>query len=268
MSAIESPALGSRDKEGCFRVIKADRLTSICAALLRAVGASEEEAQAVPTGCVNANLAGHDSHGVRSIPYYIDCIKVGDIVPGAEWSVVQEPPTTAVIANPISIAMPSDLEAPFVLNMPTSALAASKIFLAVARGEKIPKGWIIDGEGWSTTDPRDYRKAASEGYKGSGLAAMIEVLCGSLTGPGFGSKSSGQDSNGCFMAVFNVAAFRALDQFKKEVADFAHYLKSTQPSKGSSGVFYPRSDICASRSARQMASKSRRDLGETARSCA
>lgn len=171
MSAIESPALGWRDREGCFRFIKADRLISMCAALLRAVGVSEEEAQAVATGCVNANLAGHDSHGVPSIPYYIDCIKAGDIVPGAEWTVVQEPQTTAVIANPIPIATLSDLEAPFVLDMATSAVAAGKIFLAVARGEKIPKGWIIDGEGRSTTDPRDYRKGnallplgASEGY--------------------------------------------------------------------------------------------------------
>jgi LDH2 family malate/lactate/ureidoglycolate dehydrogenase len=39
--------------------------------------------------------------------------------------------------------------------------------------------------------------------------------------------------------VFNVAAFRPLDTFKQEVADFARYLKSTPPSEGSHGVFYP-----------------------------
>ena len=41
------------------------------------------------------------------------------------------------------------------------------------------------------------------------------------------------------MAVFNVAAFRPLNDFKREVAEFARYLKSTPPSEGSSGVFYP-----------------------------
>ena len=41
------------------------------------------------------------------------------------------------------------------------------------------------------------------------------------------------------MAVFNVAAFRPLKDFKKEVAEFARYLKSTPPSEGSRGVFYP-----------------------------
>jgi uncharacterized oxidoreductase len=41
------------------------------------------------------------------------------------------------------------------------------------------------------------------------------------------------------MAVFNVAAFRPLKDFKREVAEFGRYLKSTPPSEGSSGVFYP-----------------------------
>jgi LDH2 family malate/lactate/ureidoglycolate dehydrogenase len=41
------------------------------------------------------------------------------------------------------------------------------------------------------------------------------------------------------MAVFNVAAFRPLKDFKKEVAEFARYLKATPPSEGSTGVLYP-----------------------------
>ena len=78
-------------------IVQADRLTRIGAALLKAAGASDEEAQAVAVGCVNANLAGHDSHGVIAIPTYIDRIKAGHIVPGAKWTIVQESPTTTVI---------------------------------------------------------------------------------------------------------------------------------------------------------------------------
>jgi LDH2 family malate/lactate/ureidoglycolate dehydrogenase len=130
--------------------------------------------------------------------------------------------------------------------MATSAVAAGKIALSVARGEQIPLGWIIDAEGRHTTDPTQYRKGGallplggSEGYKGSGLAAMVEVLCGLLTGLGFGVESTGRHNDGCFMAVFNVAAFRPLKDFEKEVGEFARYLKSTPPSEGSAGVFYP-----------------------------
>src|ERR1700730_2760938 len=78
-------------------IVQADRLTRIGSALLKAAGASEEEADAVAVGCVNANLAGHDSHGVIAIPTYIDRITAGHIVPGATWTIVQESPTTTVI---------------------------------------------------------------------------------------------------------------------------------------------------------------------------
>src|SRR5260221_14107563 len=78
-------------------IIQVDRLSRIGAALLQAAGASDEEARAVAGGCVNANLAGHDSHGVIAIPTYIDRVKAGHIVPGAKWTVVKESATTTVI---------------------------------------------------------------------------------------------------------------------------------------------------------------------------
>jgi LDH2 family malate/lactate/ureidoglycolate dehydrogenase len=305
--------------------IQAARLTDIGVALLRAAGASQEEAEAVAVGCINANLAGHDSHGIIAIPTYIDRIKAGHIVPGAKWTIVQESPATTVIdghwgfgfhinakamqltiekartanvaactvfrqshvgrlaayplmaaregmiglatadsgrspkmvapfggrqprlgTNPIAIAVPSDLEAPFYLDMATSAVAAGKVMLAAARGEQIPAGWIVGSDGRQTTDPTQLRKGGAllplggtEGYKGSGLAAMVEVLCGLLTGLGFGVEPTGRHNDGCFMAVFKVEAFRPLADFKREVAEFARYLKATPPSEGSSGVLYP-----------------------------
>jgi uncharacterized oxidoreductase len=305
--------------------VGADRLTKIGAALLRAAGASQEEADAVAVGCVNANLAGHDSHGIIAVPTYIDRIKAGHIVPGAPFKIVQESPATTVIdghwgfgfhvnakamqltidkakktnvaactvfrqshvgrlaayplmaiqegmiglatadsgrsakvvapfggrearlgTNPISIAVPSDLEAPFYLDMATSAVAAGKVALAAARGEQIPTGWVVDGDGRQTTDPTRLRKGGAllplggtEGYKGSGLAAMVEILCGLLTGLGFGVEPSGRHNDGCFMAVFKVEAFRPLAEFKREVAEFARYLGATPPSEGSAGVYYP-----------------------------
>src|SRR2546423_4210835 len=60
--------------------------------------------------------------------------------------------------NPISIAVPSDLDAPFYLDMATSAVAAGKIALAVSRNEDIPPGWVVAAEGGPTTDPHHYRK--------------------------------------------------------------------------------------------------------------
>src|SRR6202043_252812 len=148
--------------------------------------------------------------------------------------------------NPISIAVPSDLDGPLFLDMATSAVAAGKISVAVARRESIPLGWIVDRDGKPTTDPNQLKEGGallplggSEGYKGSGLAAIVEILCGLLTGLGFGMDPSGRHNDGCFIAVFKVAAFRPLAQFKQEVAELAAYLKATTPSEGSHGVLYP-----------------------------
>src|SRR5207248_1279051 len=79
----------------------------------------------------------------------------------------------------------------------------------------------------------------SEGYKGSGLAVIVEILCGLLTGLGFGQEPSGRHNDGCFLAVFDVAKFRPVEDFKREVTQFAEYLKATPPAEGSRGVYYP-----------------------------
>jgi uncharacterized oxidoreductase len=305
--------------------VAAERLHQIGKALLEAAGSSADEAEVVMRHCVDANLAGHDSHGIIQIPTYIDRIKVGHIVPGAPWTIEQESATTTVIdghwgfgytvteramqltidkavrsnvaattvfrqghigrlasytlmaaradmiglitadsgrsakqvapfggreprlgTNPLSIAIPSDLEGPLFLDMATAAVAAGKISLAVSRNQAVPEGWLIDASGRPTTDPSDLRRGGallplggSEGYKGSGLSAIVEILCGLLTGLGFGIEPSGRHNDGCFLAVFNVAAFRPLADFKRQVADFAQYLKATPPAEGFQGVLYP-----------------------------
>ena len=148
--------------------------------------------------------------------------------------------------NPICFAIPSNLEGPLVFDMATSAAAAGKINVATARGEQVPAGWLIDAEGKPSTDPRVLPPAArccpsggTEGYKGTGLAAIVEILSGLLTGLGFGVEPTGRHNDGCFMAVFNVAAFRDLDTFKQEVTEFAQYLKATPPAQGFTEVLYP-----------------------------
>ncbi len=116
------------------------------------------------------------------------------------------------------------------------------------RGEQVPSGWLVDAEGRPSTDPASVGKAGgallplggTEGYKGTGLAAIVEILSGLLTGLGFGIDPQGRHNDGCFMAVFNVAAFRDLATFKAEVTDFAHYLKATPLAQGFTGDFLSR----------------------------
>jgi LDH2 family malate/lactate/ureidoglycolate dehydrogenase len=304
--------------------IQAEKLRVLGRALLVANGVPENEAATVARHVVNANLAGHDSHGMIMLPNYIERVKAGHIVPGAPFTIVQESPTTTVVdgnwgfgyvineqamaltiekaqasniaattvfrqghvgrlasyplmaakagmigmawadsgrspkgvapfggrearlgTNPWAIAVPSDLDGPFCMDFATSAVAMGKIKLAEARGQEIPLGWVVDKDGDLTTDPAKIKGGAlmplggTEGYKGTALAAMGEIFCGILTGLGFGVEPSGRHNDGCFLIAIKVEAFRPLLTFRKDVAEFAHYLKDTPPAKGSQGVLYP-----------------------------
>ena len=148
--------------------------------------------------------------------------------------------------NPICIAMPSNLDGPLFIDMATSAVAAGKLGVAVARGTSIPEGWVIDKDGNPTTDPTAHRQGGAilplggrEGHKGYGLATMVEIFSGILTGLGFGHDPSGRHNDGCFMAAFKVEASRPLEEFKNEVTEFAQYLKSSPPAAGFTEVLYP-----------------------------
>ncbi len=153
---------------------------------------------------------------------------------------------TRLGTNPICIAMPSNLDGPLYVDMATSAVAAGKINVAVARNTSIPEGWLIDKHGNATTDPAALRAGGGllplggdQGYKGYGLSVMVEILSGILPGLGFGHEPSGRHNDGIFMAAFRVDAFLDLEQFKREVTEFAEYLKSTPKAEGFDEIFYP-----------------------------
>ena len=177
--------------------------------------------------------------------------------------------------NPICVAVPSDLEGPLFVDMATSAVAAGKIELAAARGVSIPEGWVVDSDGNPATDPNVLRGAGgallplggSEGYKGYGLSVIVEILSGLLTGLGFGHDPRGFHNDGCFMAVFDVAVFRPLDEFKRQVAELAGYLKASKRAAGFDEILYPRRDRAPQHAAPPAGGRLRggRDVGQARR---
>src|SRR5438067_11177143 len=82
--------------------------------------------------------------------------------------------------NPMSMAIPSDLDGPLYLDMATSAAAAGKIALPVARIQPVTDGWIIECDCKPTSEPRQLPQRGAllplggpdGGYKGTGLAVM------------------------------------------------------------------------------------------------
>ena len=78
-------------------IFSADQLEKLGARIFEAAGVPEDEAQIVAESLVKSNLTGHDSHGFIRVPQYVDTMKKGSTVPGAELEVVSETPNTAVL---------------------------------------------------------------------------------------------------------------------------------------------------------------------------
>ncbi|MBI4639291.1 MAG: Ldh family oxidoreductase [Candidatus Tectomicrobia bacterium] len=151
--------------------------------------------------------------------------------------------------NPLSIAIPSDLEAPIFLDMATSVVANGKVFVQKNRGLSAPDGWLIDSEGNPTNDVGAFFSTPKRanllpaggvaGHKGYGLAFMVDILSGALSGAGVSRENAERFDNGSFFVVLNVEAFRPLEEFKSEVHQLVRYMKATPTAPGITEVLYP-----------------------------
>jgi LDH2 family malate/lactate/ureidoglycolate dehydrogenase len=148
--------------------------------------------------------------------------------------------------NPLCLAAPALEEPPFVLDMATTTAAAGKLELAARQGQSIPLGWALNQQAEATRDPRVAQKARRllplggrrEGgsHKGYGLAIMVEILCGVLTGT-ITALNADQDPRGhCFGAI-RIEAFRPAQEFKRDMDRLIRELKSTPPVEGQERVY-------------------------------
>ena len=71
-------------------VFRADALTAAVHAIVAAAGSAPEEAALVASNLVEANLRGHDSHGVGMVPRYIDAVKEGGLAVNAHAAIRQD----------------------------------------------------------------------------------------------------------------------------------------------------------------------------------
>ena len=93
--------------------------------------------------------------------------------------------------NPICFGVPTG-KIPFILDSSTSMINRGKIRLADKLGKKIPYGVALDKNGKITTNPKKALKGTQlpiAGFKGSGLAWMVDILSGVFTGSSHGGKT-------------------------------------------------------------------------------
>ena len=101
--------------------------------------------------------------------------------------------------NPISFAWPRPGQTPVVYDMATASMAMGEVQVAKREGHQVPLGTGLSKEGKETTDPAEIADGGVllpfGGYKGSGIAMMVELLAGALVGDNFSYETAAKDNN-------------------------------------------------------------------------
>lgn len=96
--------------------------------------------------------------------------------------------------NPFTVAAPDGKgEALVLIDQSASVIARSEIMQHARRGEPIPEGWALDADGRPTTDPDvalTGTMVPSGGYKGFGIALMVELFAAAASGATLGMHAS------------------------------------------------------------------------------
>jgi LDH2 family malate/lactate/ureidoglycolate dehydrogenase len=147
----------------------------------------------------------------------------------------------AIGNNPLAFAMPVAGRPPLVFDMAHSVVARGHLMQAVREGrDTVPLDWAIGPDGQPTTDPLRALEGAMQpiaGYKGLGMAMLVECLAGSFAGGSIPSAAKpplmgGSPSNvSAFLLVMNPALAVGQQAFDANVnAWLAHYLEVSGPA--------------------------------------
>jgi L-2-hydroxycarboxylate dehydrogenase (NAD+) len=184
------------------------------------------------------------------------------------WAMTNSPPSVLPAGaaearlgtNPIAVAAPSADGRHFILDMATSTVSAGKFEVAARKGVPVPPGWGADASGTPTDDPTVARNGQHysplggslemASHKGYGLGALVDLLCGVLSGAGPNSMLPRSAPVGHFFGALSIAGFRPVSEFSEMLAGFGETLRTTPSAPGAPPVRLPGD--------RQMAAKAER----------
>jgi uncharacterized oxidoreductase len=147
------------------------------------------------------------------------------------------------------MGMPGGAQGPFILDFGTSATAEGKVRVKKIAGQSVPAGWILDAEGQPTDDPNQLYgeppgtirpMGGDQAYKGFGLAFLIEMLCGGLTGGQCAFPSPPPPIGNCaVMLVINPTLFGGVQHIEREIHGLEEYVRSVPLVAGVDRVTLP-----------------------------
>ena len=163
--------------------------------------------------------------------------------------------------NPIAFAAPSDLPYPFCFDAATSITQRGKIEVAERAQKPVPEGWVVDADGSPLTDPRailaDLGRATAAllplggageslaGYKGYGLATMVEILSAALSGGAFMKDLLGFEADGSrrpymlghFFLAVDIEHFIPLEESRRITGEIMRALQAARKVPGEERIY-------------------------------
>jgi LDH2 family malate/lactate/ureidoglycolate dehydrogenase len=158
--------------------------------------------------------------------------------------------------NPIAFAAPALGGRIFSLDMATTTVTRGRVEIAEREGKKIPPGWAVGKNGKTTDDPASLLEdmlylrgggllplgGEGAGYKGYGLAVMVDILCSITSGGVFGSEvrdSAVTSARVChFFLALQISLFRDPADFKRDLDALLAALTALPPAEGEDRVYY------------------------------
>jgi len=150
--------------------------------------------------------------------------------------------------NPICFGTPTGSKVPFILDTSISMINRGKIRVAAREKTKIPEGVALDKFGKPTTDPKKALEGVQlpiAGFRGSGLAWMVDILSGVLTGGNHAGRVkdpfadfSGPQNIGHLFFVMKPNLFVG-NSFNKRIKDNIKTIKKLPKIKGVKEILYP-----------------------------
>jgi L-2-hydroxycarboxylate dehydrogenase (NAD+) len=149
--------------------------------------------------------------------------------------------------NPICFGTPTGSKVPFILDTSISMINRGKIRVAARNNQKIPEDVALDNKGRPTTDARKALKGVQlpiAGFRGSGLAWMVDILSGVLTGGNHAGKVkdpfddfSGPQNIGHLFFTFKPNLF--VNNYSQRIKENIRIIKKLPKIKGVKEILYP-----------------------------
>ena len=157
--------------------------------------------------------------------------------------------------NPICYAFPAGKHLPIVIDMATSAAANGKLEIAQRTGKPIPNNWVQTKNGYESTNANELSNGGSllplGGHKGYGLASLVDILCGVLSGANYGPwvppfvaflnplENLPGNGIGHFLGAMRIDAFRPADDFKNHIDNWIDAFKNAEKIDTNQHVIIP-----------------------------